>query len=770
MKIFALSLIIVTQLISPPLIQAAEPEGIITGIVTSEGKPVAFANIGITGTRFGATTGDNGRFVISKIPFGSYEIKVSYVGFETWSKKIVLTANEPEITLNISIKITLKSLDEIVVTGTRSEKRRLDSAVPVNVLNSRVLEATQSLNLSEGLSFQPGIRVEKDCQTCNYTQVRMNGLAGSYTQILINSRPLFSSLAGLYGLEQIPVSMIERVEVVKGGGSVLYGSSAVAGTINIITRDPSENNAELSVTGSLMNGESYDLQTDLYASVVNKPVNMGASLVLSQRNREPWDANSDGFSEIATLENHSLGINTFFIPVSGSRIRLGINSINEIRNGGDQLGKEPHLRLQSEYRDSKVLAANLDYTHDFYGKRTRLNFYSGVQQTKREHYTGAYGADGYGTTQNHTLISGVQVNHTILNFITGKNIFTAGAEYQYDYVMDEIEAYQYLIRQETFQPGVFLQSDWDLHPRLNFVSGLRWSKHNKMENDVISPRFNLLYKVTSGLQFRVSRSSGFRAPQAFDTDMHIAFSGGGVALTTIDPELQPESSVSYATSLDYNYPRNKYIFGFTLSGFHTRLNHTFILEEQTGTGNNTVLHRTNGGESVVKGLTFEFRGNYNYRLEGDLGMTLQESKYDFPVYWSNTTEGTTSFLRTPGLYGYFTLTWSWIKNSKISASGVYTGSMKVPHFAGAPGVDQDMVKDTETFMELNLKVEYRIPKVGKRLNLSISGGVQNLFNAFQSDFDRGPDRDSNYIYGPGRPRTLFMGLRISKNPGTARIK
>lgn len=185
-----LSLIVVTAILIFPAGLFGQGKGSVSGTVTSSGSPVAFANIGITGTAWGTSTGMDGTFRIDNIPMGTYEVRVSFVGYENWSQKITLSSEQATVTLNISLKITLKALDEVVVTGTRSEKRRLDSAVPVNVLNSRVLEATQSLTLSEGLSFQPGIRVEKDCQTCNYTQVRMNGLAGSYTQILITICPI----------------------------------------------------------------------------------------------------------------------------------------------------------------------------------------------------------------------------------------------------------------------------------------------------------------------------------------------------------------------------------------------------------------------------------------------------------------------------------------------------------------------------------------------------------------------------------------------------
>lgn len=742
---------------------AQQFHGSVTGKIISSGKPVPFANIGITGTTLGTVTDEKGSFNLAIDKPGWYELKVSFIGYETKVQRITITEKQPKVSVTMELNQISKILDEVVVTGTRNEKRRLDSAIPVNVLDSRVLDLTQSLNLSEGLSFQPGIRVEKDCQTCNYTQVRMNGLPGSYTQILINSRPLFSSLAGLYGLEQLPASMIERVEIVKGGGSVLYGSNAVAGTINIITKDPTTNSFELTSTGSTIKGESNDLQTDLYTSVIHPKKNSGLSVLVSHRDRQAWDANADGFSELAQFKNISMGVNGFINPDKDSKLRLSVNGIHEIRNGGDQLNREPHLREQSEYRDSKIAAGNVDYTRNFYGIRSSLELYAGAQLTSRDHYTGSFGADGYGDSENQTYIGGGQINYTLLNFIHGKNILTAGLEYQYDYVFDEIKAYNYLVNQETFQTGAFIQSDWDIHPKINFVSGLRVTSHNKTDDIIYSPRFSLLYKINSRLQARVSRSQGFRAPQAFDTDMHIAFSGGGVALTTIDPNLKAEQSSSYNASVDYNVAVEKYIYGFTLNGFYTQLNNTFILVESSvsGNDNNTQLTRTNGSDAEVKGITLEARLNYNYKLEGEIGMTWQNSTHSEPVSWSADVQGSTSFLRTPGLYGYFALGFSAIKNTKFSFSGVYTGEMDVPHFAGAPEVESDELAKASPFMEINLKLDYQLPIWKNLIMTTVACGVQNITNAFQSDFDTGPSRDSNYIYGPGRPRTLFVTITVS---------
>ena len=221
--------------------------GIISGKVQSQDQPVEFANILILGTTHGSITGPDGYFELKNIPFG----------YETQTELIVITPQTPNATLNRNLKPLSMELDQVVVTGTKTFKRQTESPVIVNVLDNKTLGAVQACNMAEGLAFQPGLRVEKDCQTCNYTQLRMNGLGGGYSQILINSRPIFSPLTGLYGLEQLPSNMVERIEVVRGGGSAIYGSSAIGGTVNILTRIPDENGYDISYHTQNINGAVF---------------------------------------------------------------------------------------------------------------------------------------------------------------------------------------------------------------------------------------------------------------------------------------------------------------------------------------------------------------------------------------------------------------------------------------------------------------------------------------------------------------------------------
>ena len=653
------------------------------------------------------------------------------------------------------------ALNEVVITGTRSAHRRLSSPVAVNVIDSKTFDITQSNTLSEGLCFSSGLRTETDCQTCNYSQLRMNGMGGSYSQILINSRPIFSSLMSLYGLEQIPAGMIDRVEVVKGGGSVLYGSSAIAGTVNIITKKPRKSFFSVADNVSRIGDQVTDNFFNAHVTTVNDSGTAGISLFASTRNRGAYDANGDGFSELPKLTNAAFGFNTF-LQLSG-RDKLEVNgwSITEERRGGNKIDEPADKADQSEYRLHHILAGGVTYEHLFKNSRSAVSVYASGQNTARRHYTGINHADAWGRTKNYSFQGGVQYNYTARNFFGGTNTFTTGLENQYEYTYDEVSLYNYRIDQSVALTGLFAQSEWALTPRFTLLSGMRLNKSNRVEKLLATPRLNAFYRLSATTQLRATYARGFKAPQALETDMHIAFAGGGVSIITVNPGLVEETSNSYNLSVDYNKANEKLIWGFTVDAFRTRLFNSFILEE-TGTdaAGNQQLQRRNGSASAVQGITLEGRINYRRQVQLETGFTFQKAAYEQPVAWSAGLPGTTRYLRTPDVYGYYTLSFLPGKRFNAVLSGVITGPMLVPHFAGAPGVEEDAVNTSPAFLNQNIKLSYRftLKQIGQEVELS--AGAKNIFNQYQRDFDTGKNRDSNYIYGPASPRALFAGLRF----------
>ncbi|NBC81918.1 MAG: TonB-dependent receptor [Bacteroidetes bacterium] len=761
-------------------VNAQKTDANIFGDVQNQGEHLAFVNVYVKGTSIGTVTDKTGHYMLINLPEGEHTIVANMMGYKPVEKKVNVQKNH-SVEVNFILEEEVMSLNEVVVTGTKTFKRRTESPVMVNVTDSEMLESVQANTLSEGLNFQPGLRVETDCQTCNYTQLRMNGLGGSYSQILINGRPVFSPLTGLYGLEQIPSNMISQIEVVRGGGSSLYGSSAIGGTVNVITKLPGENNYSFSINHTLINGMAGDNMINGNISVVSTDGQAGLTLFATRRDREIYDHNKDNFSEKPQLKNNSFGATAYLKPSSNQKLELNLSSLYEYRYGGEITGSPAHKALQSEERDHNVLMGGLDYQLDFNNHQSAFIVYAAGQHTDREHYTGIvpdtsdiyefnehFFNPPYGTTQNSTYQTGIQVNHEWIDFlgVGGVNLFTLGIEYKYDDVYDEIEAYQYELDQTTENTGIFLQSDWSVLRELTLLSGVRVDKHNLIDKMVYNPRFSLLYNITTNLQFRTSWSTGFRAPQAFDSDMHIAFAGGGISRIRLANQLLPEHSDSYSASVNYDMPTEHYIYGFTLEGFYTRLQDAFVLEEVANDSLGLIYEKRNGPNSTVQGITAELRTNYDRKVQLEAGYTLQSSRYDEPVFSSESLPGHKNYLRTPEQYGYFTLTLTPGTKIKASISGIYTGPMELLHVVPPTNSDDsyDEFAQTEDFFELNAKISYTFDLQKVSSALEIFGGVQNILNAYQSDFDSGKDRDSNYIYGPANPISGFAGIRIRSLP------
>jgi len=745
----------------------------IVGKITDGSQPLAYASIVVKGTNTGAHSDDKGHYSINVGAAQTITLIASYTGFLSERKTITLPKETREKTLNFNLIEHNNLLDPITITGTRTDKRRTKSPVIVNVINSATLANVQACNLSEGLKFQTGLRVETDCQTCNYTQLRMNGLAGGYSQILINGRPIFSPLTGLYGLEQIPSNMIDRIEVVRGGGSALYGSSAIGGTVNVITKIPKKNSHRISYNYQNTKGTTDHIIAG-NTSVVNEEANSGASFFINSRNRGLYDANKDRFSELPQLKNNAFGTNLFFLPTDNQKIELNFSKINEFRYGGEMVKKAPHLALQSEERTHDVYVGNIDYQINFNDDKSSLITYLASQYTERKHYTGIFPDSDediekhlkdppYGTSETSTFQAGIQYNHKIDDFFKGNATLTVGAEFVQDDVVDEILSYQYKVDQLTQNTGFFFQSDWEINPSVNLLTGVRLDKHNLVDQPIASPRVSMLIKPFKNAQFRAGWGTGFRAPQAFDTDLHMAFAGGGVSRSSLADDLKEEKSNSYTLSFNYDVPTEHYIYGFTIEGFYTYLKDAFT---QVNTGSDEfgeLFEKQNGDGATVKGITFETRLNYDQIIQLETGFTFQSSLFDKAVENSDALAPKREFLRTPNNYGFATLTLRPNTKFKTALNMVYTGKMDLLHLASEENLAQDTYVTSPSFLEAGIKCSYTLNFKKLGTEIECFAGIKNIFDAYQNDFDIGKNRDSNHIYGPATPRTYFVGIVFGKN-------
>ncbi|MBR3951877.1 MAG: TonB-dependent receptor [Bacteroidaceae bacterium] len=724
------------------------------------GEHMAYINVRLEGTTLGVMTDATGHYFIKNIPEGTYNVIVTTLGYATFEREVTLYPGET-YELNFGLVPEHFSLDEVVVTSNRNVTTRRMAPSLVKVLDVSTLTKVNAASIADGLNFQPGVRVEDNCQNCGFQQVRINGLDGHYSQILIDSRPIFSALSGVYGLEQIPANMIERVEVVRGGGSALFGSSAVGGTVNIITREPLYNSASASHTSTNFSGSNaWDNNTMLNASLVTDNGKAGVYIYGQHRQRDAYDHDGDGFTELPMLRGITIGTRAYYKTSLYSKLTFEYHGINEKRRGGDNLHLPPHEAMIAEQTEHSINGGGINFDYFTPDYKNKLNVFVSLQNTNRDSYYGA-GQDlsAYGFTHDLTTVAGAQYMHSFDKFLFMPAEMTAGIEYNYDALSDDAPGYDRYIDQKVHIGSAYFQNEWK-NERWGFLIGARLDKHNLVKNLIFSPRVNLRYNPTKDINIRLSYSEGFRAPQAFDEDLHIMAVGGEVSLIVLDPNLKEEKSRSVSASVDIYETIGSVPTNFLLEGFFTDLSDAFVMEHigSDATGN-AIIQRRNGGGGQVFGVNFEGRAAVSSWLEAQLGLTWQRSLYKTPEVWSEDpdVEAAHEMFRTPDWYGFLTCTFKPTHHLAIDLSGTYTGEMWVQHLAGY--IEKDRLERTPDFFNANVKVAYDFD-LSSELTLQLHAGVQNIFNAYQKDFDKGPNRDSGYIYGPSTPRSYFFGVKF----------
>lgn len=716
----------------------------------------------IIDTGMATMTDASGHYIFRDLKPGEYIIEVSMMGYATERKSAKVSLHET-MELNFNILPDAFMLDQVVVTSSKSELRRRESPSLVNVVSAKTFFNVGACTLADGLDFQPGVRVENDCQNCGFTQVRINGLDGHYSQILMNSKPVFSALAGVYGLEHIPANMIDRVEVMRGGGSALFGSSAVGGTINIITKDPMSNSAKVShtltsigITGAL------DNNTTMNASVVTDNNKAGLFIYGQSRYRDGYDDNGDGYTEIAQIKTQTIGTRGFLRTSADTKLTLEYHNTHEYRRGGDQLDQPAHLAMIAEQVDHNINTGEATFDWWLRDRRDKLSIFTAVQNTRRQSYYGSeMDPDAYGRTTDVVVTAGSQWNHPIDKFIFMPSELVAGLEYSYNRLHDVTVGYGHDIKQTVNIYSGYLQNEWK-NEQWGFLIGARADKHSLINNAIISPRVNVRYNPSKNFNFRASYSTGFRSPQAYDEDFHVAIVGGERVVTVLAPGLKQESSQSFSLSADMYHRFGNVQTNFLVEGFYTDLRDVFALRQLDGldANGNAVLERYNGSGATVFGLNLEAKAFFSSHFDIQGGVTLQRSRYKKPEVWSDNPDvpAVKKMFRTPDVYGYFTANWDITRSLKATLTGTATGPMLVQHLVGS-GTDVDMAVTTQTFFDASAKFTYTF-RLFSRVNLDLSAGIRNIFNSYQRDFDTGNLRDSGYIYGPSMPRSVNVGLSI----------
>jgi outer membrane receptor for ferrienterochelin and colicins len=708
-------------------------------------------------------------------------VKAQAVGYVSL-KKAVTVVEGKTAELKFDLKEDLIGIEQVIVSASKHEQNRKEAVTVVNAITPKIFESTQSAVVGEALNFTPGLRLENNCQNCGFTQIRMNGMEGSYSQILINSRPIMSGLAGVYGLEMFPTNMIERIEVVRGGGSALFGSNAIAGTVNLITKDPIKSGFEFGANNFLTGigvdgtgGMAMENSVNFNASVVDHEAKGGVTAFGYVRDRQGFDANNDGFTEASTIKNTTLGAKAFHRTGSRGKVSFDYFHIDEKRRGGDAFDKPVHVADIAEALEHDIHSASVTFDQLF-NDYDKLSIFGSGQYVDRGAYYGAeQDATAYGSTEDMTYSVGAQLNMFRDKLFFAPGNIVAGIENQGGFLTDEKQGYidgngditsnLLIADQQSITTGAFVQGEWELE-RLKANIGVRsdyytvkdLKDNNSNEGLVISPRVSLKYALTNYFSVRGSYSQGYKAPQIYDEDLHIETSGLHKVIHENDPNLKQEESRSYMLSLAYDRPLGDMQSQFLVEGFRTQLINAFANNIGDPDANGVVTYtRINAAEGAfVQGVNVEWTLAPARAFMTRAGFTLQNSMYNEVQDW-----GSKKFLRTPSQYGFVTVDYDFYKGFCLSATGNYTGSMKVLYegIEEKSGLDENNILDSESFVDLGMKLSYDIKLNGTTLQLST--GIKNILNAYQSNFDSGKYRDPAFVYGPGQARTVFFGLKFS---------
>ena len=720
---------------------------------------LSFVNVQVEGTALGCLTDESGHFYLKNLPEGELTIVFSMMGYET-EKRTVTLHRDTLVEMNVAIAETSFMIDNVVVTANKYETKQREVATIVNVIPPLIIESTTSNSMADVLNFQTGLRVEETCSNCGVPQIRINGLEGQYTQILMDSRPIFSSLASVYGLEQLPAGMVDRIEVIRGGGSALYGANAIAGVVNIITKEPSRNSFNISNSSAFTQAGTYDINTNMNASVVSENQKAGLFLFGVQRNRQQYDRDNDGYSDIPHLNSTTVGFRSYFKTSDYSKITAEYHHTTEFRRGGYGIDSlQPHESPLTEQLKHNIDAATAKWDMYTADNKHFVSVYTSFQHIARDSYFGTnYNPNAYGKSTDIVSVTGAQYRFSYPCGIMNADL-SAGAEYSYNQLRDQILGYDRNTLQKVHLGGGYVQNEWK-NKQWSILVGGRLEQHSLLDNPVFSPRANIRYTPIDPIILRVSYASGYRAPQIYEEDLHVGAVGGEVSLISLDENLKPEYSHSISGSIDMYKRFGKWDLNLTLEGFFTQLNDVFTLVENGHDAHgNLLLTRTNASGARVAGMNIEAKVGFGHLLTFQAGYTYNHSRYIEPLQWSENPNIAPQrrMFRTPDHYGYFLCNIEPVEHFHIVTNGKVTGNMLVQHFAGYVPEDEEVT--TPAFFEWDIKLCYDIP-LYKHYTLEVNAGVKNILDQFQSDLDKGMDRDAGFIYGPATPRTFFAGINL----------
>lgn len=740
-------------------------QNIIKGTVTSENIALDYATIAIAGLGIGTSSGQDGTYEISGVADGAYEIEASFLGYETLTKKIVLDGGI--VNVSFDLKPGLGMMDEIVVTGTMKSVSKLESPIPVEVFRPVFFKKNPTPNIYEALQTVNGVRPQLNCQVCNTGDIHINGLEGPYTMVLIDGMPIVSSLATVYGLSGIPNSLVERMEIVKGPASSLYGSEAIGGLINIITKNPSK---------------AKTLSADIFSTTWGEVnADLGLKLKLGKnihaltgvnyyRFDNVIDNNNDNFTDLTLQDRLSIFQKWSFDRKDGKLASIAGRFYTEKRwggeldwdeklhRGGDQVYGESiytdRWELLGQYQLPTAEALMLSVSINGHKQNS---VYGDLPYTAEQNI-------GFGqltwdkNLRSHSLLVGAALRYTYYDDNTPA---TRSNDANGTNSPDEI-----------LLPGIFVQDEITFNPKSKLLLGLRYD-YNVDHGNIITPRIAYKWSPTKTDIIRFNAGKGFRVVNLFTED-HAALTGARDVVIT--EELEPEES--YNLNLNYTkkfYFSNGSFMSFDATSWYTYFTNIILPDYETDASK--IIYNNLDGHSVTKGVSLNIDMAFNSGFSLLAGGTLMDV--------SSTENGITERqILTERFSGTWGVSYK-MPNDKISFdyTGNIYGPMRLPLLS-----DLDPRPGTSPWWSIqNLQMTWKANK-----SIEVYGGVKNLLNwtpwknqdhpiiARSFDpFDRGVEVgndglvlstasnlyalsfDPSYVYAPNQGIRGFLGLRFT---------
>jgi len=708
----------------------------LSGIVNDDNEVIPFAKVWLKNTDFHTSTNLKGEFEILNIPNGVYQLQVTSSSHSKF--QLSTTFNDTSIVKHIKLNKIDLQLDQVVVTGAMREVSISKSPVKIELITSEFFKSNPVNSVIEALETVNGVQEQVNCGVCGTNDIHINGMEGPYTLVLIDGMPIVSGLSSAYGFNVIPTSLIERVEIIKGPSSTLYGTEAVGGIINIITKSPETSSLiefEANSNTHLENKMSLAWSPKLGKKVFTT---ISADYLYNQKK---LDYNNDNFTDIQLNNRLSVFNKWEFKNKKDEKVlNLAARYYVEDRFGGTLQWNDAYLGSDSVYGEhisTDRVELIGDYILPFKSRDFKLSF-SANSHDQNSHY----GDVNYKASQQ------VFFTNLIWNKEFGKrNQFLAGYTNNLQFYKDNSSSN---ISEQTFVPGVFAQDEFNWTESLILLTGVRFDYHSK-HGLIVSPRLSLKKDFGSYTSFRFNYGNGFRQVHLFTED-HAFLTGARQVL--IKNELRPERS--HNVTLNFNHTYTKLVYGnFDFDMFYTYFSNKIIPDYNTDP--NLIIYDNLDCNGVTRGMSFSVNHKFKVPFRVRLGITIQdvfeESKNEVGEIVKETQ------LFAPFFSGVFNLSYELKKwKTKLNYTGKIVGPQKLPIY-DAPNERPEV---SPWFTVQNVQVTKEFNK-----GWEVYAGVKNIFNFTQSSPLVNPENpydatfDTSYAYGPLQTRRFYAGVRYN---------